>query len=120
MKKNLYLDPTTYDLVLINHQLRFTSNLTEYVSQKIENTLKTFRGEWFLDYSIGIPYFDRILIKSADLNEVNSIFIIAIRSIPEITEIIEFTTDYDETIRKYSIDYKVRASEIVVEGEVTI
>ena len=36
--KNLYLDSATYDLVVGNdYNLRFTEDLTEYVSQKIEN-----------------------------------------------------------------------------------
>lgn len=121
--RNLYLDPATYDLVVTDvFNLRFTTNLTEYVSQKIENTLSLFQGEWFLDQEAGIPYYDRILIKGADLNDVNSIFIAAVSSIPEVDEIVEFDTTYDNSLRKYTVTFKVMASETgeEVEGAVTV
>lgn len=121
--RNLYLDPSTYDLVVTDaFNLRFTTNLTEYVSQKIENTLSLFQGEWFLDQEAGIPYYDRILIKGADLNDVNSIFIAAVSSIPEVDEIVEFDTAYDNSLRKYTVTFKVTASETgeEIEGTVTV
>lgn len=122
MKKNLYLDAVNYDLTLSNFQLRLTDNLTEYMSQKIENVLSTFAGEWFLDFSIGLPYFDRILIKTADLNDVRNIFLIAITGIPEVEEIISFDTDFIVGTRKYTIDFKVKVKDLdtPVEGSIPI
>ncbi len=124
--KNLYLDASTYDLVVgTDFNLRFTENLTEYVSQKIENVLSTFKNEWFLDRDIGIPYYDRVLIKNADLNDINNIFLIAITGIAEVQEVIEFSTDYDGSERKYTVSFKVlavdpAAGEEIVEGEVSV
>jgi len=121
--KNLFLDSLNYDLTLTtDFNLRFTSNLTEFVSQKIENVLSTFQGEWFLDVDLGIPYFDRILIKKADLDDVNNIFLIAITSISEVQEVIEFNTTFDGATRKYTVTFKVRAEDVdaPIEGEVTI
>jgi hypothetical protein len=60
------------------------------------------------------------LKKQADLDEVSNIFLVAVTGIPEIQQVIEFETDYDNSIRKYTVDFKVRAAEVVVEGSVTI
>lgn len=112
MKKNFYLDTTNHDLTLTNFQIRFTSDLTEYVAQKIENVLSTFAEEWFLDYTIGIPYYDRILIKTADLNDVRNIFLIAINSIDEVEEVLEFDVDYTSSTRLYTVDFKVKIKDV--------
>jgi hypothetical protein len=120
MKRNLYLDSTTGDLALSNFQLRLTSTLTEYMAQKIENVLMTFAGEWFLDYTIGIPYFDRVLIKTANINSVRNIFLIAITDIPEVEKVLEFVVDYVSTTREYSISFKIKARNLTDPVENTI
>lgn len=118
--RNLYLDSSTYDIVIGNdYNLRFTSTLTEYISQKIENALSTFLGEWFLDVDLGIPFYERILKKRADIDDVNNIFLVAITDIPEVEEVIEFNTTFDQANRTYTVTFKVRAEE-VVEGTVEV
>jgi len=107
--KNLYLDPNTYDLTLQNYNLRVTQNMSEFLSQKIENTLKTIAGEFFANETIGVPYFTDILGKKRDLATVTSIFRNQVLSISEVSEIIEFTTDYEPVTREFSIDYSVKA-----------
>lgn len=118
--KNLYLDSLNYDLTLKNFNLRFTEDVTEYVSQKIENELKTFKKEWFLNRDIGIPYFDRVLIKKADLDDVNNIFRTVVSSIPEVKEVLKFDTFYDNNTRTYTINFKVKASEVIIEGSTEV
>ena len=112
MKKNLYLDETNFDLTLENFQLRLTSTLTEYMAQKIENVLSTFAEEWFLDFSIGLPYFDRILIKTADQNDVHNIFLIAITDIPEVEEVIKFETDFISSTRTFTVVFEVKVRDV--------
>lgn len=108
MKKNLYLDPDTNDITTVNFNLRLTKNLTEFVSQKLENRLKTFQGEWFVDRTIGLPYYQRILKKKADVDDINSLYRAEINSVEEVVEIIEFTPDYNEALRKYSLTFKAK------------
>ena len=122
--KNLYLDTLNYDLTVQDFNLRFTSDLTEYVSQKIENVLSTFTNEWFLDDTIGIPYYDRILIKQADINDVNNIILTAINGITEIIEVLSFDVSFDSATRTYSMDFKIVASDgtdaVTIEGTLPI
>jgi len=122
MSKNLYLDETTKDLTLTaDKNLRLTSTLTEFVSQKIENLLSYFYGEWFLNFEGGIPYFEKIFTKNPDLNLINTILLRQIKLIDEIIEIIKFETVYDSALRTFSVEFNVKANDgKTVEGTYSI
>lgn len=117
MAQNIYLDPNTYDFVLTDTKnLRFTENDSEYFSQKIENVLSFFEAEWYLNPVLGIPYYQNILKKQADLGDISNIFFTALTDIPGVVEVLEFEFDFDNSTREYTIDFKVRvdSGEIVV------
>jgi len=130
--KNLYLDEITKDLSLTEDKnLRFTVNNSEFVSQKIENKLLFFKGEWFLDYQAGIPYLaknneDRdnpeknIFVKNPDFELVNTIFREAIANIEEIEEIVKFETEYNNALRKYNVNFTVKIKDETINGSVSI
>lgn len=109
--KNLYLDEITKDLSLNDkNDLRITQNKTEFVSQKIENKLSFFLGEWWLNVDLGLPYFQSIFKKNPDLNLINSLYIAEINSIDEIEEILEFETTFDTALRIFNVNFKVKIS----------
>lgn len=120
MAFNLYLDPTTKDIqVDSNFNLQLTDTAGEHLSQKIENQLATFKGEWFLNPELGIPYYQSILKKQANIDEVNNIFLAALLSIDEVEEVLSFTVDYDNSTRDYSLDFTVKTvSGETIEGSV--
>lgn len=121
--KNLYLDPATKDLTIgTDGNYRFTENLSEYVSQKIENNLQTYQNEWFLNPTLGLPYFDRILIKNADLDDVNTLLQAEILKIAEVERILEFDVEFDSVNRIYTVTFSVKITGETepLEGEVTL
>ena len=119
--KNLYLDPTTNDITLSNYNLRVTATTTEFLSQKIENTLKTVAGEFFANESLGIPYFTEILGKPTDISVVVSIFRNAVIAIPEVSEIVEFTVIFNAETRVFEIDYTVKAiDDLIVSNTIEV
>jgi len=119
MSQNLYLNPTTYDLDLTSTKnLRLTEDTGEYFSQKIENVLSMFQDEWYLDPSLGIPYYQDILKKQSDMSQVSNIFFNAISEINGVEEILTFEFEYDNTTREYSLAFTVRVdSGEIVTGE---
>ena len=130
--KNLYLDETTKDLALTTGKnLRLTVNASEFMSQKIENVLLFFQGEWFLDDEQGIPYLaqnneDRddpaknIFVKNPDLSLVNTILSSAVEEIDGVEEILNFTTQYNNSTRQYNIIYSIKISEGIINGGVSL
>lgn len=108
--RNLYIDPVTNDLILENRNLRLTATITEWLSAKIEQRLKTFFGEWFANQEIGVPYYSEILGKQVDINNVQVIFSEVILATAGVAEIVEFSIDFDASTRTYSYDFIVLAS----------
>jgi hypothetical protein len=112
MKSNLYLNPNTYDIELDNNfNLKVTNSYSQWLSQKIENTLKTLYGEWFANQTLGIPYFQTILKKQSNINQVNIIFKNAIKNIEGVRTIIKFEPEYNSSTRTYVISSLVVQSE---------
>lgn len=120
MLKNLYQDYITKDLILdTNFNLKWTSNLAEFVSQKIENVLSFVLNEWWLNIELGLDYYGTILIKNPDINYINSLFAREIiNRIPEITSIKYLNVIIDTQNRSYSARFSVTASEVVVTGAI--
>ena len=119
--KSLYVNPITYDIETENNNLRFTKNVTEWLSAKIEARLKTFYREWFVNQTIGVPYFEKILKKQVDINNVQVILSDVIKQTTGVDELLEFEIDYDGTTRKYFYTFKVIATEgTLVEGGSTL
>ena len=119
--KNLYLDPLTNDLAVENFQLKLTSNYSEWLAQRLENKLKFFLGEWFANIELGVPYYQSILKKQADINSVTSIFLNVIKKDKGVQKVISFNAEYDNSLRKYALTFSVLSNENeVVNGGTTI
>ena len=135
MSQNIYIDTVEKtlpsgkvieikDFVLDNLNLRLTSNATEYWSQKIENTLQTNLGEYFLDRTIGVPYWGpkgQIVKKTADLNEIQDLLILAVVGIEGINNVERFDAEYNQATRAYIVQLRAMTDTgIEIEGEIRV
>jgi hypothetical protein len=116
---NLKLDETTNDLVVENGNLVLTSGV-EAVRQHLSCKLKTFLGEWFLDGSKGVPYYEDIFKKNFNPITVDGIFKEQILSTPGIIELLDFDMDIDVTTRSLTIIVKARSQEGIINFTETI
>jgi hypothetical protein len=46
----------------------------ERIAQQIKVSLQTLLGEWFLDVTVGVPYLERVLVKTPDRAAIEAIF----------------------------------------------
>jgi hypothetical protein len=95
---------SNHDIYLINSDLAITSGIDE-LKQRILIRLKFFFKEWFLDTTVGIKYYESILIKSPDVNLINNIYKAAIIEEPEIIDFEEFSVDFSVKDRKLDINF---------------
>jgi len=111
--KNIYIDSTTNDLELTKNNFRFTENDSEYVSQKLEEYFNTFKGEYWLNVDLGIPYFDKtdrrsplknILGVFPDMNFIRAIFLKEINKIAEIKQVLKLNIEVDDSLNTLYID----------------
>jgi hypothetical protein len=65
------------------------------IKQSIDIRLSFVRGEWFLDESIGIPYYEVIFVKNPSLVVVREVFREALDDTPGVLEILALDVGYD-------------------------
>ncbi len=107
---DLLLGDDTHDLVFINGDFQLTSNESESIRQKLIIKFLSYRGEWFLDTELGVPYFQSILGKSRSKETIDVIFQNAILEEPDVLEVSEFRSTIDKTNRIYKMSFTVRTT----------
>ena len=95
---DLLLD-TEGDISFSNGKISVKKN----IGQKVSILLKTFKGEWFLDDLIGIPYFQTILGKKISKEKIDSLFKTQILSVDGVLKILEFTSELVNRQYQYSV-----------------
>lgn len=109
MTDGVLLNPLTHDAIFINGQTPVTYENKLTVAQKLKIKLLTFKSEWFLDKTIGVPYFQQIFQRGVSKLTIDTIFQEAILSEPDVLEIVEFNSIID--LGSYQMSFKVRTNE---------
>lgn len=75
MTQTLYLDPGTGDLAVdALGQTRLTAAIIEETAQRLTTKIRHFLGEWFLDTTLGFPYYRDVLVKNPDLAAIKALY----------------------------------------------
>lgn len=111
---SLKTDGANNDWEFKNNDLFFVEG-NEEVQILIRNSLKFYYSEWFLDNTLGIPYFEEIFIKNVSPARVDQIFKDAILNTTGILELIEFNLDINETTRELSLTFTARGETGIIE-----
>ena len=77
----------------------------ENVAQRVLVNLRVFLGEWFLDTTKGVPYYQSILIKNPDSSLVEAELRAVIINTNEIARLKSFSMEFDVALRKLSVDF---------------
>ena len=93
------------DLVLDGDDLALVTGL-DAIAQHLRIRFQFFRGEWFLDTRVGVPWFEDILKKSPDLDVVNGLLREVITSTPGVTAITAFSLEIDRATRAMTVAFQ--------------
>ena len=86
-------------------------NENEEIRQRNIQNLKTFLGEWFLDLTIGVPYFQIIFNKLASVGQKGAAFKDEILKTKGNLRLNEFKPlDLNSASRKLTVEYKVETT----------
>ena len=75
------------------------------VCQQVRTRLLFYLGEWFLDTSVGIPYFQEVFTKPAIISLVESRLKDEIISTPGVLSLDSFATNFNSTTRALTVSF---------------
>lgn len=109
---NFALDALHHDLYLdANGQITITP---APLDQRIDTRIRTFRGEFWLDQSIGIDYFGEVLKKNPDLQAVRAAFAVEIQKVPGVKTLNALDITHDRAERKLTVTFSVTGTDALV------
>lgn len=114
MLNNLALDENG-DLSMGAGQIKQVTAL-DAVGQSITSDLRTFAGEYWLDYTLGVPYIEEVFKKTNDLSLINSIFKSQILKNIHILEIVSYSGKYYGEQRLFRIKVSLKTTEGIISG----
>mgnify|MGYP000170257016 CR=1 FL=1 len=93
------------DIDLTNGSLNLVDGV-DAVTQLLNQRLKFFYGEWFLNLDSGIPYFEKVFQKNPNPSVLDSLFKRVILGTPGILRLLEFQMTLDTTKRTLAVKGK--------------
>lgn len=79
----------------------------EALRQHLEVKFQIFLGEWFLDTSVGVPYFEEVFVKRASFVVVQQVLKEVISTTNGVKSITRFEFDYDNPTRQAVLSFDV-------------
>lgn len=106
---NLALDPVHHDVFLdANGQIALAQTPLD---QRIDCRLRTFLGEFWLDVTLGIPYFQEILKKNPDMQAVRAAFAVEIQKVSGVKVLNSLEVSMDRALRKLTVIFSVTGTD---------
>lgn len=79
------------DVAIVNNSFVLTDNNSdEEIVQRLKQRLRFFYGEWFLDKTKGVPYFQLVFVKGVKSEVVESAFIEATIETQGVSSLLRF------------------------------
>lgn len=103
MAYDLKLDPLTHDLLLASDGALIEG--PQRITQQIKCTLLTLYGEWFLDTTFGVPYFESVMVKNPNRSEIEAILKDRIIDVPGVSGVQQMTMQIDREARTLRVDF---------------
>jgi hypothetical protein len=97
------------DLLIENFDLQLISG-ADAIAQRVWIRLRIFKGEWYLDNTLGMPYFQSILKKAPDQITVTTAFKDMILGTPGIASLLSFGMSFDAETRTMNIEFEARTT----------
>lgn len=102
---------TDGDIQIYNGDLVYITETRNAIAQFLAQRLKLILSEWFLDSSLGVPWFQEILIKNPNFEAIDAIIKKTIIETNGVTELVELNYDFAAQTREFSIEFTANTAE---------
>ena len=92
--------------------------VTDSLRQAIQIKLRWALGEWVYNTELGIPYFEKILVKKPNTQEIANIVRSALMEFSEVKSVESCDVHFDSNERKCTIKFTVKTDSEILESEV--
>lgn len=111
---DIALNTATGDLDLSNGDLYLIEG-NDAIAQHVSQRFKTFLAEWFLDETVGVPYFDYIFRKNPNPVVIDAVLKRTALESPGVVELTSWELSIDSARRELSLDFDARSEEGFIE-----
>lgn len=105
------IDPITNDIMSIDGKVGIVKGSDEVV-QRVKTRLRRVLGEWFLDISAGLPYFNGDMLGGKDTKYVLMIVKAEILDTEGVQEVTSISINYNHDTRKANVAAKIIVNSI--------
>lgn len=119
MPRTIALDTVTGDFNFSGGTINFLEKGASIV-QGCQLALQYFEGEWFLNPTGGLAYWQSILVKSPDPALVQVLMKNALLGVLGVTDVVELTLTLDGAARRASVKFRVDTDVGLLEGSTNL
>jgi len=101
------------DIYVVDGDLPLVTGIEE-IRQLVGQVLRSSQGDWFLDFDIGLPFFQTIFQKATSISEIENIYLDRISLVPGVLDITKFDLVSDAATRSINIIFTARTSDGVL------
>ena len=116
---DILLDTATHDIVIDGYDLQLVDGV-DLIRQRIKQRLLTIEGEWFLDATIGLPWFEEIIGKGAEQQQISALLARQIVETEGVESLIEFDLTLNRRARTMTLAFRVTAAGTEIAEEITL
>ena len=99
------LDFTSGTAVLVGDD---PAGQTQQALQELNNRFAIWKGEWFRDKRLGVPYVDFVLVKAPNMILIDSVFRQVITSVQNVASILSSSLSFNARARNLTASYAVQ------------
>ena len=88
--------------------------LYQGLDQRIDCALRTVFGEWWLDRTLGVPYFEELLKKNPDLSVARQIFASVILTVPGVQRITKLAVTFVPSTRVFQVTFEAVGTDSIL------
>lgn len=111
---------TNGDIVISPFDIVLNTKGAEAVAQRIDITLKTFKGEYFLNIDFGAPWFQTVLRKGVSKNLIDTQLKNIILGVEGVLQIFEYESTINSSLRDMTITFKARVDDGIIDSSISI
>ena len=104
---DIKLDESSGDTSIVNGDFAYTNIGVDDLAQRLYIRLNTFQGEWFMDGTLGVDYFNKVFGKNKSKAAIDAIIQAEVLKEPDALQIVSYESSIN-TDRTFSCTLRVR------------